>query len=78
MSGPNQASIELQGTSRLEKQPSERRKRLAHLRGEISMKRHGYVLLAPYFILFFIFTAFPVLMAFGLSFTDFNVLEAPG
>lgn len=40
-------------------------------------KRHGYLLLAPYFILFFIFTAFPVLMAFGLSFTDFNVLEAP-
>lgn len=78
MSGPNQASVELQGPSRLKRQPSERQKRLAHLRGEISVKRHGYVLLAPYFILFFIFTAFPVLMAFGLSFTDFNVLEAPG
>lgn len=44
-----------------------------------TMKQHkqGYVLLAPYFFLFFIFTAFPVVMAFALSFTYYNVLESP-
>ncbi|MFD0960556.1 carbohydrate ABC transporter permease [Paenibacillus chungangensis] len=53
------------------------RSRLVLLRGEVKRQRQGYILMAPYFILFFVFTAFPVLMAFGLSFTYFNVLEAP-
>lgn len=34
-------------------------------------------MLAPYFILFFIFTVLPVLTAISLSFTSFNVLEPP-
>ncbi|MFB9326443.1 carbohydrate ABC transporter permease [Paenibacillus aurantiacus] len=41
------------------------------------MMRQGYALMAPFFLLFFIFTAFPVLMAFALSFTYYNVLEPP-
>ncbi len=44
---------------------------------EMKIKRHGYMLLAPYFTLFLIFTAFPVFMAFALSFTNFNILEPP-
>ncbi|OXS61233.1 ABC transporter permease [Cohnella sp. CIP 111063] len=59
------------------RRPGAGRGRLNRLIGEIRIKRQGYVLLAPYFILFFLFTAFPVLMAFGLSFTNFNVLEPP-
>lgn len=34
-------------------------------------------MIAPYFILFFIFTVLPVLIAICLSFTSFNVLEPP-
>jgi multiple sugar transport system permease protein len=36
-----------------------------------------YYMMAPYFILFFVFTILPVLMSMGLSFTYFNMLEAP-
>lgn len=40
----------------------------------------GNVLLfvVPYLLLFFLFTVLPVLVAIGLSFTYFNVLQAPG
>lgn len=44
---------------------------------ELKRYRHGYALMAPYFLIFFAFTAFPVLMSFSLSFTYFNVLESP-
>lgn len=37
-----------------------------------------YAMMAPFMILFFTFTVFPVLQAIVLSFTDFNVLESPG
>ena len=37
--------------------------------------RASYLLMAPYFILFFFFTVLPVLMAIGVSFTDWNMLE---
>ena len=37
----------------------------------------SYLLLAPYFILFFTFTVLPVVMAITLSFTSFNMLEWP-
>ena len=35
------------------------------------------MLIAPYFILFFLFTVLPVLMSVYLSFTYFNMLEPP-
>ena len=37
----------------------------------------SYTMLAPYFILFFLFTILPVLASIVLSFTDFNMLEWP-
>lgn len=37
----------------------------------------SYAMLAPYFILFFLFTVLPVLASIVLSFTDFNMLEWP-
>ena len=37
----------------------------------------AYLLLAPYFILFFLFTVLPVLASTVLSFTNFNMLEFP-
>ncbi|HPJ03736.1 MAG TPA: sugar ABC transporter permease [Candidatus Limiplasma sp.] len=39
--------------------------------------RSSYLLMSPFFILFFFFTVLPVLMSVGLSFTYFNMLEAP-
>jgi len=39
--------------------------------------RHFYVLMLPFFLIFFVFTVWPVLMTIGLSFTSYNVFEAP-
>ena len=52
-------------------------KRGNKLRREIFIKRQYYYLVAPYTILFFIFTVLPVLMSLVLSFTNFNLLEFP-
>lgn len=52
-------------------------KRGGGLRREIFVKRQYYYLVAPYTILFFIFTVVPVLMSLVLSFTYFNLLEFP-
>ena len=43
----------------------------------IKKNRQSYVLMAPYFILFFTFTVLPVAMAVVLSFTSFNMLQFP-
>lgn len=52
-------------------------KRGSRLRREIFVKRQYYYLVAPYTIMFFIFTVLPVLMSLALSFTYFNLLEFP-
>lgn len=52
-------------------------KRGGRLRREVFVKRQYYYLVAPYTILFFIFTVLPVLMSLVLSFTYFNLLEFP-
>ena len=43
----------------------------------IKRGKQSYMLLAPFFIIFFTFTVLPVLTAITLSFTDFNMLEFP-
>ncbi len=43
----------------------------------IKKSRASYIMLAPYFILFFFFTVLPVIMAVGFSFTYYNMLEMP-
>lgn len=52
-------------------------KRGGRLRREIFIKRQYYYLVAPYVILFFVFTVLPVLISLVLSFTNFNLLEFP-
>lgn len=37
----------------------------------------SYLMIAPYFILFFLFTVLPVVMAIVVSFTDWNMLQMP-
>jgi len=39
--------------------------------------RSSYLMILPYFLLFFIFTVLPVLMGICLGFTYFNMLEMP-
>ena len=45
----------------------------------IQMKKYkvAYLMVAPFFILFFLFTIIPVVLSFLLSFTTFNLLEWP-
>jgi ABC-type sugar transport system permease subunit len=43
----------------------------------MAQNKASYILIAPYFILFFMFTILPVLSSMTLSFTYFNVLEFP-
>ena len=52
-------------------------KRGGKLRRQIFINRQYYYLIAPYTILFFIFTVVPVVMSLFLSFTYFNLLEMP-
>lgn len=52
-------------------------KRGGRLRREVFLKRQYYYLVAPYTILFFVFTVLPVLISLVLSFTYFNLLEFP-
>lgn len=44
---------------------------------KIKKNKTGYLMMAPYFILFFLFTVLPVIASMGLSFTTFNMLELP-
>lgn len=43
----------------------------------MAKNKASYIMCAPYFILFFTFTVLPVLASIVLSFTYFNMLEAP-
>lgn len=44
---------------------------------QIKRNKEIYAMMAPYFILFFLFTVLPVVVSIGLSFTYFNMLEMP-
>lgn len=47
------------------------------LRHQIKKHKSSYLMILPYFVLFFFFTVLPVLMSVFFSFTNFNVLEMP-
>ena len=53
---------------------AEKQKKLSY---RIKRNKTSYLMLAPYFILFFLFTVLPVIISIGLSFTYFNMLEMP-
>lgn len=44
---------------------------------EMRASKHSYILMAPYMLLFAVFTVLPVLVSIVLSFTYFNMLEFP-
>ena len=43
----------------------------------IKKSKHFYILMAPFALLFLTFTILPVIMSLGISFSYFNLLEAP-
>ncbi len=55
----------------------EKAKKEGKLWYRMKKSRTSYLMLAPYLILFTFFTIAPVLVSIGLSFTYFNMLEAP-
>jgi len=44
---------------------------------QMVVNRMGYVMVAPYFLIFLVFTVAPVILSLVLSFTAFNMLEPP-
>ena len=54
-----------------------RKLKLDNFKLELKKSKNLYVLLAPYFILFFLFTVLPVVISIFYSFTYFNMLESP-
>lgn len=55
----------------------EKAKKEGKLWNRMKKSKTSYLMLAPYLILFTFFTIAPVLVSIGLSFTYFNMLEAP-
>lgn len=51
--------------------------RISSLKEEIIESRNSYLYLAPFALIFITFTVIPVLIAMVLSFTYYNMLEAP-
>ena len=54
-----------------------RRRNEHSLGNRIRKYKESYLLIAPFMILFTIFTVIPVLASVGLSFTSFNMLQMP-
>lgn len=44
---------------------------------EMKRNKVAYLMIAPFMLVFFIFTVFPVLLSIVLSFTNFNLLQMP-
>ncbi|MBO5355693.1 MAG: sugar ABC transporter permease [Clostridia bacterium] len=44
---------------------------------EMKKNKGAYLMVAPYMLLFTLFTAIPVFLSLGVSFTDFNMLQMP-
>jgi len=53
-------------------------KRKTDLKGWIRKNKTGYLFLLPFLILFTAFTIVPVAVSMGTSFTNYNMIQAPG
>lgn len=53
------------------------RMRIDETLSEIKKNKVSYIFLAPYAVIFIVFTVIPVLSSIGLSFTYYNILEPP-
>ncbi|MCM3128886.1 carbohydrate ABC transporter permease [Paenibacillus provencensis] len=75
------SNIQIENKTRAVPQQGERALRennkVSRLIKEIKVKKHLYILMAPYMILFLMFTVLPVVLSIIISFTYFNMLEMP-
>lgn len=53
------------------------RRRMSDLWAAVKAHRVSYLFILPFGLLFFIFTVLPILVSIGLSFTYFNMVQAP-
>ncbi len=53
------------------------RERLSQLWNEIKLNKMSYLFVAPFLLLFSLFVVIPILLSIGLSFTYFNMVQAP-
>ncbi|MGD9886365.1 MAG: carbohydrate ABC transporter permease [Bacilli bacterium] len=60
-----------------EQKQLERKNRRQEFWKQVKKNRVSYFMVAPFLIIFFTFTVLPVLMSFFLSFTSFDMLQAP-
>ncbi|RXZ79919.1 sugar ABC transporter permease [Paenibacillaceae bacterium] len=56
---------------------STKESKLQYIKKRLTNDKHLYVLIAPYTLLFFLFTVLPVAMSMLISLTYFNMLEYP-
>ena len=68
---------EQMAVSREQQQATELAFKQRKLGYRVKKSRVSYAMLAPYFILFFLFTVLPVVISIAFSFTYFNMLEPP-
>jgi len=61
----------------LDRKKKEKAKRSLERKRDFKRSRELYMLLTPYFLLFFLFTVLPVAISLIFSFTYFNMLEFP-
>lgn len=54
-----------------------KQKKKEQFKKKLKNSRISYLMMAPYLVIFFTFTVLPVIMGFLLSFTSFDMLEAP-
>ena len=54
-----------------------RKENSVSLKRQMWRYRSAYIMIAPFMLIFFTFTVFPVLLSFAMSLTTYNVLEAP-
>lgn len=69
-----QAAVETAGVSQETLDLIKRQRTLGY---QMKKSKSSYLMLAPYFILFFFFTVLPVVMSVAFSFTYYNMLEMP-
>lgn len=65
------------GTAGVSQETLELIKKQRTLGYQIKKSKSSYLMLAPYFIMFFFFTVLPVVMSVAFSFTYYNMLEMP-
>ncbi|UVI29153.1 carbohydrate ABC transporter permease [Paenibacillus spongiae] len=74
MSANTEAAVP--ATSAMQASPV-RQGRMVRLWADVKRNKVSYLFLAPFLLLFTFFTIIPIFMSVGLSFTYYNILEAP-